>query len=65
MKKSVNNGLKKVGAVIVGAGASVANAATIAAPDMTDALANIEVVFVATLAVSVLIFGFKKIRSVL
>ena len=65
MKKSVKAGLKKAGAVVVVAGASVANAAPIPAPDMADALGSVTAVFTATLAVSVLIFGFKKIRSIL
>lgn len=40
-------------------------AAPIDAPDMTDATGSVTAVFGATLGVAVLIFGFKKIKSLL
>jgi energy-converting hydrogenase Eha subunit E len=42
-----------------------ANAAGIAAPDMSDAVDSVTNVFGAVLGVSVLIFGFKKTKSLL
>ena len=45
--------------------AEVASAAPIAAPDMTDATTSVSNVFGAVLGVAVLIFGFKKIKSLL
>ncbi|MGB7402123.1 MAG: hypothetical protein WA916_06060 [Arcobacter sp.] len=40
-------------------------AAPIDAPDMTDATGSVIAVFGATLSVAVLIFGFKKVKSLL
>ncbi len=55
-------------AVIVGgsvAMANVANAEAIAAPDMTDVTGSVTNVFGAVLGVAVLIYGFKKVKSLL
>ena len=52
-----------VGATV--ATASVLNAPAIAAPDMTDATGSVTNVFGAVLGVSVLIYGFKKVKSLL
>lgn len=76
MTDSVKNGLKRVKVVASNAKASlvvatcvgassVANAAGIAAPDMTDATSSVTNVFGAVLGVAVLIFGFKKVKSLL
>jgi len=54
--------------VVVGASvamAELANAEAIAAPDMTDATGSVTNVFGAVLGVAVLIYGFKKVRSLL
>ena len=40
-------------------------AVAIAAPDMTDATGSVTNVFGAVLGVAVLIYGFKKVRSLL
>lgn len=40
-------------------------AVPIAAPDMTDATTSVTNVFGAVLGVAVLIYGFKKVRSLL
>ena len=42
-----------------------AKAAPIAAPDMADATGSVTAVFGAILGVAVLIFGFKKVKSLL
>jgi len=44
---------------------TVASAAAIAAPDMTDATGSVTNVFGAILGVAVLIFGFKKVKGLL
>ncbi len=62
MSKSVKNGLVLVGVLVVATGAS---AAGIGAPDMTDATSSVTNVFGAVLGVAVLIFGFKKVKSLL
>jgi len=54
--------------VIVGGSMLMANtlsAAPLDAPDMTDALGSVTNVFGAVLGVIVLIFGFKKVKSLL
>lgn len=76
MKSSVRKGLQKFGVIAKDAkativistcvGAStVASAAPIAAPDMADATTSVTNVFGAVLGVAVLIFGFKKVKSLL
>ncbi len=76
MKDSVKKGLEKASSVasnakatlVVGSAVvitSAANAAAIAAPDMTDATTSVTNVFGAVLGVAVLIFGFKKVKSLL
>jgi hypothetical protein len=40
-------------------------AEALAAPDMTDAIGSVTNVFGAVLGVAVLIFGFKKVKSLL
>jgi len=42
-----------------------ASAAALAAPDMTDAIGSVTNVFGAVLGVAVLIYGFKKVKSLL
>lgn len=54
--------------VVVGVAAgylTALEAAPIAAPDMSDATTSVTNVFGAVLGVAVLIFGFKKIKSLL
>ena len=53
-----------VGATLtLGANSLMADA--IAAPDMTDAIGSVTNVFGAVLGVAVLIYGFKKVKSLL
>ena len=42
-----------------------ASAVPLAAPDMTDAIGSVTNVFGAVLGVAVLIYGFKKVKSLL
>ena len=65
MNSSVRNGLVKVGVIAMVASANVLNAAPIAAPDMADATGSVTNVFGAVLGVAVLIYGFKKVKSLL
>ena len=65
MTTSVKNGLLKVGVLSMVVGATVLNAAPIDAPDMTDATTSVTNVFGAVLGVAVLIYGFKKVKSLL
>jgi len=69
MTKQIQNSFSKAKAsLIVGTSvlmANVANAAAIDAPDMTDATLSVTNVFGAVLGVAVLIFGFKKVKSLL
>jgi len=69
MLETIKNKLNSAkAAVVVGASvamANVANAEAIAAPDMTDATGSVTNVFGAVLGVAVLIYGFKKVRSLL
>ena len=44
---------------------SAVYAVPLAAPDMTDAIGSVTNVFGAVLGVAVLIFGFKKVKSLL
>ena len=76
MPKSVQDGLKKAGVLASNAKASLivtgsmavttaASAAALPAPDMADATGSVTNVFGAVLGVAVLIFGFKKVKSLL
>jgi len=62
MKNSVKKGLLAVGVLTLVVGA---NAAPLAAPDMADATGSVTAVFSAVLGVAVLIYGFKKVKSLL
>lgn len=57
----------KASAIVAGSVimADTASAEPIAAPDMTDATGSVTNVFGAVLGVAVLIFGFKKVKSLL
>ena len=59
------NLLTKIGVTAMVAGATIVNAAPIAAPDMSDATTSVTNVFGAVLGVAVLIYGFKKVKSLL
>lgn len=64
----VTDGGKALGLALVGLAISngiPVHAAGIAAPDMTDATSSVTNVFGAVLGVAVLIFGFKKVKSLL
>ena len=65
MANLFQRGLAKVGVALMVAGATVANALPIDAPDMTDASTSVTNVFGAVLGVAVLIYGFKKVKSLL
>ena len=76
MRNSFKKGFGKIGSVASNAKATVivatcvgastvASAAPIAAPDMADATTSVTNVFGAVLGVAVLIFGFKKVKSLL
>ncbi len=69
MFQGIKNKINDVKAtVVVGASvamAELASAEAIAAPDMTDATGSVTNVFGAVLGVAVLIYGFKKVRSLL
>jgi len=64
MLKNRLSNLKAV-AVVGLLSASSLFAEAIAAPDMTDATGSVTNVFGAVLGVAVLIFGFKKVKSLL
>jgi len=64
MSNSVKNGLAKVGAIVIVSSSSLM-AEAIAAPDMSDATGSVTNVFGAVLGVAVLIYGFKKVKSLL
>jgi hypothetical protein len=66
--KKVSNSAKAFGLALVGlaiANGVPVHAAALAAPDMTDATGSVTNVFGAVLGVAVLIFGFKKVKSLL
>jgi len=69
MLRDIKNRFNKVKAAVVVGGsiamANVANAEALAAPDMADATGSVTNVFGAVLGVAVLIYGFKKVRSLL
>lgn len=65
--KVTDNG-KALGLALVGLAVSngvPVHAAAIAAPDMADATGSVTNIFGAVLGVAVLIFGFKKVKSLL
>lgn len=64
MFKKIQENAKKIGAVAIVTGSSLM-ADPIAAPDMSDVTTSVTAVFGAVLTVAVLIFGFKKIKSLL
>ena len=51
--------------LLLGLSVAAAVAAPIAAPDMADAIGSVTNVFGAVLGVAVLIYGFKKVKSLL
>ena len=63
MSNSVKKGLLAVG--FVAFASSSLMGAPIAAPDTADIMTSITNVFGAVLAVTVVIFGFKKVKSLL
>ena len=66
--KAKNLGNEAKASIVVGgslAAANSASAAAITAPDMTDAIGSVTAVFGAVLTVSVLLFSFKKVKSLL
>lgn len=69
VKEKVINAVTKVKTAVAVAftfgSAQIASATPIAAPDMTDAIGSVTNVFGAVLGVAVLIYGFKKVRSLL
>ncbi|MEA3384635.1 MAG: hypothetical protein U9Q20_08220 [Campylobacterota bacterium] len=69
MLQTIKNRLNSTkAAFVVGASVAMANSASavaIAAPDMTDATGSVTNVFGAVLGVAVLIYGFKKVKSLL
>ncbi len=66
--KKVSAGAKAFGLALVGIAVTngvPVHAAALAAPDMADATGSVTNVFGAVLGVAVLIFGFKKVKSLL
>ena len=60
-----NGALAAVGFAIAGVAPQGSYAAALPAPDMADATDSVTNVFGAVLGVAVLIFGFKKVKSLL
>ena len=60
-----NGALTALGLTLVGLAPESSFAAAIPAPDMADATTSVTNVFGAVLGVAVLVFGFKKVKSLL
>ena len=65
MFKKLGKKAKALGVIGASTVMATASQAALEAPDMTEAMTDVGVVFAATLGVSALVFGFKQIRRVL